>query len=273
MGTSLLVQWLGICLPMHGFSPCLGKISHSSEQLSPWTTVLSLCSGAQAPQLLSLITTTEVCTPRACAPQQENPLWWDAWAPQLENRPPVAVTARESPHAATQTREATANTFQEKDILSATSSWALIIFCIIHNKSKPKQRECIGRLLGSFWHQRSTSLGFGRESLGRIRSQGSPRQNLMDILGSAFCRAPLQHPTSQVSLLSRHEFLEESVGPACGGARASLGVCEWDRQSCWDLMGIEETGRYSKATAKGLLQKMGEECVLQAKPQTATHCN
>ena len=51
----------------HRFKPRSGKIPHASEQLSPCTTVLSLCSRAREPQLLK-----PVC-PRACALQQEMP--------------------------------------------------------------------------------------------------------------------------------------------------------------------------------------------------------
>ena len=40
VGTSLVVQWLRICLPMqgHGFDPWAGKIPHAAEQLNPCTT-------------------------------------------------------------------------------------------------------------------------------------------------------------------------------------------------------------------------------------------
>ena len=52
----------------HGFEPWSGKILHATKQL------LSLCSRAREPQLLSLhTTTTEAHTPRARAPQQEKP--------------------------------------------------------------------------------------------------------------------------------------------------------------------------------------------------------
>ena len=43
----------------------------------------SLCSGANEPQLLiPHATTTEACTPRARAPQQEKPPQGEAYAPQ-----------------------------------------------------------------------------------------------------------------------------------------------------------------------------------------------
>ena len=39
-GTSLVAQWLRICLPMqgHGFEPWSVKIPHATERLSPWAT-------------------------------------------------------------------------------------------------------------------------------------------------------------------------------------------------------------------------------------------
>ena len=84
--TSLVAQWLRICLPMQG------------------TRVLSLvweyptCHGATkpmchnywacVPQLLSPhATTTEARAPRAHAPQQEKPLQWEARAPQRRVAP------------------------------------------------------------------------------------------------------------------------------------------------------------------------------------------
>ena len=76
-GTSLVAQWLRIHLPMqgHGFEPWSRKIPHAVEQLTPAPQILSLCSRAREPQLLSpCATTTEACTPRARAPQQEKPL-------------------------------------------------------------------------------------------------------------------------------------------------------------------------------------------------------
>ena len=45
--------------------------------------LLSLCSRAHKPQLLSpRATTSEACAPRAHAPQQEKPPQWEAHAPQ-----------------------------------------------------------------------------------------------------------------------------------------------------------------------------------------------
>ena len=44
--------------------------------------LLSLCSRAREPQLLSpRATTTEACAPRACAPQQGKPPQWEARTP------------------------------------------------------------------------------------------------------------------------------------------------------------------------------------------------
>ena len=55
--TSLVVQWIRICLPMEGtqVQSLARKIPHATEQLSPCARVLlSLCSRTQEPQLLSL---------------------------------------------------------------------------------------------------------------------------------------------------------------------------------------------------------------------------
>ena len=53
------------------------------EQLACELQLLSLCSRARVPQLLSLHdTTNEARVPRACAPQQEKPLQREACAPQ-----------------------------------------------------------------------------------------------------------------------------------------------------------------------------------------------
>ena len=56
LGTSLVVQWLRICLPCwrYRFDPWSGKISRATEQLS-------------------LCTTPEAHVPKACDPQQEKP--------------------------------------------------------------------------------------------------------------------------------------------------------------------------------------------------------
>ena len=56
-GTSLVVQWLRICLPTQGhrFEPRSGKIPHAAEQLRP-------CATTTAPR-----------EPGARAPQQEKP--------------------------------------------------------------------------------------------------------------------------------------------------------------------------------------------------------
>ena len=73
-----MVQWLRIRLPMQGTQiralvwedpTCHGATKAHEPQL------LSLCSRAREPQLLSpRATTTEALTPRAHAPQQEKPL-------------------------------------------------------------------------------------------------------------------------------------------------------------------------------------------------------
>ena len=72
----------------HGFEPWSGKIPHAVEQLSLCAKLLSLCSRACAPQLLSpCATTTEARAPGARAPQQEKPLQWEARAPQWRVAP------------------------------------------------------------------------------------------------------------------------------------------------------------------------------------------
>ena len=75
--TSLMVQWIRICLPMQGAwvwslvwddSRCLGASRALASQL------LSPCSLTFRPPLLSLcVTATEAEVPRACTPQQERP--------------------------------------------------------------------------------------------------------------------------------------------------------------------------------------------------------
>ena len=62
-----------------GSSPGLGRshMPQSNEACAPQ--LLSLCSRARGPQLLSLhATTTEAHAPRACTPQQEKPPQWEA---------------------------------------------------------------------------------------------------------------------------------------------------------------------------------------------------
>ena len=65
-GTSLVFQWLRICLPMQmgtwGFDPWSRKIPDAVGQLNP------------------CITTAEACAPRACALQQEAPPQWEIHA-------------------------------------------------------------------------------------------------------------------------------------------------------------------------------------------------
>ena len=80
-GTSLLVQWLRICLLMQGtwFDSCSRKLPLSTEQLSPWAT------------------TTEVLTS-----QQEKPPQWEPQAPQLE-RSPCLLQLEKSLNTATKT--------------------------------------------------------------------------------------------------------------------------------------------------------------------------
>ena len=130
-GTSLVAQWLRICLPMQGAwvqslvledPTCHGATNpvchnywactlepashnywaHMPQLLKPTHSrahVLQLlkpaCSRAHMPQLMSpCTTTTEACASRACAPQQEKP---------LQMRSPCTAT-REHPCAATKTQ-------------------------------------------------------------------------------------------------------------------------------------------------------------------------
>ena len=68
VGTSLVVQWVGICLPVQGtvVQSLVGKILHAVEQLSPCATTTEPAAA-----------TTEACTPRACALWPERPLQRD----------------------------------------------------------------------------------------------------------------------------------------------------------------------------------------------------
>ena len=110
-GTSLMVQWLRIRLPMqgkrvqslvwedptcrratkpvrHNYWACaLEPTSHNYWAHKPQLPK-PMCSRAHVLQLLSLrAAATEACMPRACAPQQEKPLQWEAWAPQWRVAP------------------------------------------------------------------------------------------------------------------------------------------------------------------------------------------
>ena len=78
--TSLVAQWLRICLPMQGtlIHPWSRKIPTCHEAISPWAT------------------TTEPML-RACVLQQERPPQREAWAPQLESRLHVATKTQNSP--------------------------------------------------------------------------------------------------------------------------------------------------------------------------------
>ena len=80
--TSLVAQWLRICLPMQEtwVRSLVWKTPHVAEQLSPCTTTTEASEPrAREPQLLSLhATTTEAHAPRAQALQQEKPPQWEA---------------------------------------------------------------------------------------------------------------------------------------------------------------------------------------------------
>ena len=90
LGTSLMVPWLRIHLPMQGI------------QVQPQVWEDSIChraTKAHAPWLLNLhATTTAASVPRACAQQQEKPPRWEACALQLRVAPLNAT--REIPQAA-----------------------------------------------------------------------------------------------------------------------------------------------------------------------------
>ena len=96
--TSLVAQWLRIHLPMQGTwvqalvredPTCCGATK--PVQHNCWACALEPASHnywAREPQLLSpCATTTEAHAPRACAPQQEKPLQWEALAPQQRVAP------------------------------------------------------------------------------------------------------------------------------------------------------------------------------------------
>ena len=71
-GTSVVVRWLGVCFTMQETQVWSlvqePKIPHASRKVSPCTA-------------------TAVPSPRACAPQQKEPLHREACAPQLERSP------------------------------------------------------------------------------------------------------------------------------------------------------------------------------------------
>lgn len=108
-------------------------------------------------------------------------------------------------------------------------------------------------LVEKVWAESAVRAAPGKTSW---TSQGLPSAGLNSSI------LPAKYPFSQDT---------NSWKSQLGQPVVELGGCEWDRQSCWDLMGIEERGRYSKETGKGLLGKTGEECVLQAKPQTVCY--
>ena len=97
-GTSLVAQWLRICLPMQGTQvrALVGEDSTCRRANKPvchnyWTCTLEPASynyWAREPQLLSLrATTTEAHMPRSHAPQKEKPTQWEACAPQWRVAP------------------------------------------------------------------------------------------------------------------------------------------------------------------------------------------
>ena len=79
--TSLVIQWLRICLPMQGtWIPNQERCHMSQGNKSCTLQLLSLCSRACKLQLLKLM------CPRDCAPQ-EKPPQWEVHAPQLRSSP------------------------------------------------------------------------------------------------------------------------------------------------------------------------------------------
>ena len=88
-GTSLVVQWLRICLPVQGTR--VRALVREDPTYRRATKPVSHNYWAREPQLLSPhATTTEAHVPRARAPQQEKPPQWEACAPQQR----VALTHR-----------------------------------------------------------------------------------------------------------------------------------------------------------------------------------
>ena len=71
-----------------GSIPGLEGFHMPQGNYDPVPQLLSLCSRAQEPKWLNLqATATESACLRACAPQEEKPLQWEACTPQLEIRP------------------------------------------------------------------------------------------------------------------------------------------------------------------------------------------
>ena len=99
MGTSLVVQGLGVCLPMQGTQVCSlvqeGSAQHKATM--PRATTMSLDSGTRKLQLL------KPAHPTAHVPQQEKPPQGKGHGPQRREQPPLAAT-RESLHKATKTQ-------------------------------------------------------------------------------------------------------------------------------------------------------------------------
>ena len=86
IGTSLVAQWLRICLPVQGTR--LRALAREDPTCRGATKPMRHNYWARKPQLLSpRATTTEACTPRARAPQQEEPPQWEARGPQWRVAP------------------------------------------------------------------------------------------------------------------------------------------------------------------------------------------
>ena len=94
-GTSLVVQWLRICLPIqgHGFDPYSRKIPHAKGQLSPCpTTTEPTCCNYGSPCALE---------PGLCNKRNHN----NEMSTPCNQRVPAPLTkTRESPHTAMKTQ-------------------------------------------------------------------------------------------------------------------------------------------------------------------------
>ena len=89
-GASLVAQGLGVRLPMQGTRvwALVQEDPTCRRAIKPVHHNYWACALESKSQLLSpRATTTEARAPRACAPQQEKPLQWEACAPQWRVAP------------------------------------------------------------------------------------------------------------------------------------------------------------------------------------------
>ena len=80
---TLMAAWLRICLPIQG-TRVRSLVREDPTCLGATKPVCSNCWGCP-PELGAAA--TELTCPRACAPQREKPLQWEAHTPQLERSP------------------------------------------------------------------------------------------------------------------------------------------------------------------------------------------